>query len=284
VENRVMTETTTIKVGDNSFAVDIAGPLSGVPVLLLHGFPETRHMWRHQLDVLGTNGYRAIAPDQRGYSSGARPGALADYATEHLTTDALGLMDELGAKTFHLVGHDWGGQIAWLIAAGHAKRIRSLAVLSRPHPAAFARAIQEDTVQAERSRHHRAFREGDAVERMRKAKLEPLRTALLNQGVPPSDADVYMRTLLEPGGIEGAMNWYRASNIAASATPPVNIPTLYIWGSDDATVGRRAAELTSEYVSGPYRFETVEGAGHFLVDQFPERISGLLLKHLRQNP
>jgi pimeloyl-ACP methyl ester carboxylesterase len=274
-------QTQKISIGGLSFTVDVAGPRNATPVLLLHGFPETRHMWRDQLEALAGAGFWAAAPDQRGYSTEARPADVSSYATELLVQDALALMDEIGAQRFHLVGHDWGGQIAWLIAAGHADRVHSLTVLSRPHPAAFARAMQEDSAQSERSRHHRAFREGDAIERMRKANLYPLRSALESQGVPPQDAEVYIHALLEPGAIEGAMNWYRASNIAAAATPAVKVPTLYVWGTDDATVGRRAAELTSEYVSGPYKFVPLERAGHFLVDQFPQRISALLLEHLR---
>ncbi|MFI4976670.1 MAG: alpha/beta fold hydrolase [Caulobacterales bacterium] len=278
-----MSETLQIAVGDLSFTADVAGPTTGAPVLLLHGFPETRRMWRHQVEALADAGFRAIAPDQRGYSAGARPQGVEAYATELLVGDALAIMDAMGAASFHLVGHDWGGQIAWLIAAGHGERVRSLSVLSRPHPAAFARAMQEDAAQAERSRHHRAFREDDAVTRMRAANLKPLREALQNQGVPAPDAEVYISALLEPGAIEGAMNWYRAGGIAAASTPPVSAPTLYVWGDSDATVGRRAAELTADYARGPYRFVTLDGAGHFLVDQFPERISALLLDHLREN-
>lgn len=277
-----MTETRQIAVGDLAFTVDVAGPPNGVPVLLLHGFPETRRMWRHQLEALGRRGYRAVAPDQRGYSAGARPAAVEAYASEQLIADALGLMDAFGAPRFHLIGHDWGGQIAWLIAAGHADRVRSLGVFSRPHPAAFARALQEDTAQAERSRHHRAFREDDAVARMRAANLKPLREALERQGVPPADAAVYLDALMEPGAIEGAMNWYRATGIAAAATPAVGAPTLYVWGEADATVGRRAAELTADYVTGPYRFVPIEAVGHFLVDQIPAQVSDLIVDHLRE--
>jgi pimeloyl-ACP methyl ester carboxylesterase len=189
-------------------------------------------------------------------------------------------MDALGAHRFHLVGHDWGGQLAWLIAATHAERVLSLSVLSRPHPAAFAKAMQDDKAQSERSRHHRAFREDDATTRMRAANLKPLRDALERQGVPRADADEYMRALLEPGAIEGAMNWYRAGNIAASSVASVSVPTLYVWGDQDATVGRMAAELTAKYVTGFYRFVVIEGAGHFVVDQFPERVSSLLLEHI----
>lgn len=275
-----MIETKIVAVGDLPFTVDISGPAPGAPVLLLHGFPETRRMWRHQLQALGEAGYRAIAPDQRGYSAGARPEGVEAYATDLLVGDALSLMDALGAPRFHLVGHDWGGQLAWLIAAGHSERVLSLSVLSRPHPAAFAKAMQEDKAQAERSRHHRAFREDDAIARMRAANLKPLRDALERQGVPASDADDYIRALMEPGAIEGAMNWYRAGNIAASSVAPVNLPTLYVWGDQDATVGRLAAELTANYVMGSYRFVVIEGAGHFVVDQFPERVSSLLLEHI----
>jgi pimeloyl-ACP methyl ester carboxylesterase len=237
-------------------------------------------MWRHQLEALAAAGYRAVAPDQRGYSAGARPAETEAYATASLIADALGVMDALGAPRCDLVGHDWGGQIAWLIAAGHPGRVRTLCVLSRPHPAAFARAMAEDPAQAERSRHHRAFREADAVARMRAASLKPLREAILGQGVPAEDAAVYMETLMQPGGIEGAMAWYRATGIAAADTPPVAAPTLYVWGEQDATVGRRAAELTGDHVPGPYAFVAMAEAGHFVVDQFPEETSRLILEQL----
>jgi pimeloyl-ACP methyl ester carboxylesterase len=250
-------------------------------VLLLHGFPETRHMWRYQLGALAAAGYRAIAPDQRGYSQGARPADEAAYATDLIVADALDLVDALGHARFHLVGHDWGGQIAWLIAARHPGRLISLTVLSRPHPAAFVRAMKEDAAQAERSRHHSAFREADAIARMRASGLKPLRTALLAQGVAVADADVYMSALMEEGAIEAAMNWYRAGALATEAVPAVAVPTLYVWGTDDATVGRCAAERTAEYVRGLYRFVAMEGAGHFMVDQFPDATAALILEHVR---
>jgi pimeloyl-ACP methyl ester carboxylesterase len=276
-----MIDTQTISVGSLRFTVDVAGPQDGAPALLLHGFPETRRMWRHQLEALAAAGYRAIAPDQRGYSRGARPKEEHAYATGLLVNDALGLMNALVDRRFHLIGHDWGGQLSWLIAAAHADRLLTLSVLSRPHPAAFARALREDAEQPTRSGHHRAFREADAVARMREARLKPLRDALVRQGVPESDTEAYIGQLLEEGAIESAMNWYRASNIAASETPRIATPTLYVWGTNDATVGRLAAELTREYVTAPFKFVEIEGAGHFVVDQMPQRVSALLIEHLR---
>ena len=279
-----MIETRTVALGDLVFTVDGAGPADGAPVLLLHGFPETRHMWRRQLEALGAASFRAIAPDQRGYSLGARSREENAYATSLLVDDALGLMDAERHRRFHVVGHDWGGQLSWLIAASRPERVITLSVLSRPHPAAFARALREDPEQSRRSGHHRAFRQADAVVRMRAARLAPLRDTMLRQGVPPAATDVYVDQLLEEGAIEGAMSWYRASAIGAPGTPTVTVPTLYVWGTDDATVGRRAAELTREYVTGPYEFVPVENAGHFIVDQLPERVSSLVLEHLRSSP
>ena len=264
----------------------MAGPADGAPVLLLHGFPETRRMWAPVVDALGAAGYRAIAPDQRGYSPGARPAATEAYATQHLLADALGLMDALGYRRFHQVGHDWGGQLSWLLAARHPERLISLTVASRPHPAAFARAMREDAAQAERSSHHRSFQDADAITRMRAAELQPLRRALEMQGVPPASTQDYIAALLQPGGIEGAMSWYRAgagAGMRVADTPPVSLPTLYVWGRNDATVGARAAELTAEYVTGPYTFVPIDEGTHFVVDQFPQLVTGLVLQQIRAN-
>lgn len=279
-----MSDITTLGLHGLTFTVGRAGPLDGPPVLLLHGFPQTHRMWRAQLDALSAAGYRAIAPDQRGYSPGARPPDRTSYATEHLIADALALMTACGAERFHLVGHDWGGQLAWLLAARHAARIRSLTVLSRPHPAAFTRALDEDAAQAERSRHHRTFLQDETIQALRAANLASLHDLMVAQGVPPDDARRDLDLLRAPGAIEAAIDWYRAGTLKAADTPPIDAPTLYVWGNEDATVGRHAAELTRRYVRGPYRFVEIDGGGHFVVDQFPARVSALLLDHLNANP
>lgn len=274
-------QTQTWTIGEFQFTVDTAGPASGPPVLLLHGFPETRHMWRDQSRALAAAGFRAVAPDQRGYSAGARPREVEAYACDRLTSDALALMEACGAKRFHLVGHDWGGQLAWLIAARNPSRVATLTMLSRPHPAAFARAMAEDPEQANRSRHHKAFREAEAVGRLRQDNFKILRAGMEREGVAPENLDAYFRTLGEPGALEAAVNWYRANDIALGEVPAVSVPTLYIWGTADGSVGRFAAKLTEQFVNGPYRFVEIEGGGHFIVDQFPERIAQLLIEQLR---
>src|SRR5204862_4250262 len=123
-----------IETGQGRFTADVAGPPEGELVLLLHGFPQSRHTWRDQVPALGAAGYRAVAPDGRGYSPGVRPDPadLAAYGIDRLVADVLDLADALGAATFHLVGHDWGGQIAWCVASRHPARVTSLTVLPRP--------------------------------------------------------------------------------------------------------------------------------------------------------
>jgi len=271
-------QTQTWNIGELHFTGDVAGPASGEPVLLLHGFPQNRRMWRHQLRALAAAGFRALAPDQRGYSAGARPRAVEAYATDLLMRDALAMMDAWGAPRFHLVGHDWGGQLAWLIAAANPDRVETLSILSRPHPAAFARALAEDPEQAKRSQHHRGFRQPDAIDQLRQDNFKTLRMGLEREGIV--DADMYLRPLEEEGALEAAINWYRASDIALSATPAVTMPAQYLWGSDDVSVGRRAAELTRDYVVGSYEFVEIDGGGHFIVDQMPDRVAHLLIGQL----
>jgi len=275
-------ETQTAQVGTYQLTVDTAGAASSPPALLLHGFPQTRQMWREQLRALAAVGFHAVAPDQRGYSAGARPSDVAAYAAEMLIADALALMDTVDASRFHLVGHDWGGQLAWLIAGRHPDRVMTLTVLSRPHPAAFARAMTEDPEQANRSRHHKAFREAEAIARLRADNFKLLRAAM-DREVASELLEEHFRTLGEPGALEAAVNWYRANAIAEMLIPPVTVPTLYVWGTNDASVGRRAAELTREFVTGPYRFVAIEGGGHFIVNQFPARVSQLIIGHMRGN-
>ena len=265
------------------FTADVAGAPGAPLVLLLHGFPQTRYSWRAQLPALASAGFCAVAPDQRGYSPGARPEGVHAYATQELVDDALAIADALGAARFHLVGHDWGGQLAWWIAARSPERVRTLTVLSRPHPAAFARALRSDPRQAERSQHHRAFQDPDTADRLLADGARRLRRALTDQGVAADDASAYLAGLSDRRALDAALHWYRAaaqSGGLATELPPVRVPTLYLWGDADATVGRAAADATAGCVDAPYRFEVIPGAGHFLTDQAPEAVTRALLAHL----
>jgi pimeloyl-ACP methyl ester carboxylesterase len=268
------------------FDVDVAGELGRPLVLLLHGFPQTSYSFRHALPALAEAGYLAVAPNQRGYSPGARPTEVADYGTQYLTADALAIATEFGARRFHLVGHDWGGQLAWLIAAAQPTRLLSLTVLSRPHPAAFASALKTDAEQSERSRHHRAFSDPNTAARLLEKGAGRLRKSLAGQGVAEADIDAYLSRVGDPAALEAALQWYRAAQSGGGLGTPlgaIEVPTLYVWGDADSTVGRAAAEATAEYVKGPYRFEVIAGAGHFLTDQVAPQVTSLLLEHIQRH-
>jgi pimeloyl-ACP methyl ester carboxylesterase len=262
----------------------------GAPlVLLLHGFAESMHCWRAQVTALADAGYRAIAPSQRGYSPGARPDTsdTANYHIDRLMDDAMAIVaaSGYGDKRFHLVGHDWGGSIAWALADRFPDRAASLTVLSRPHPNAFNRALQiTDGEQAQRSRHHKAFLEPDAADVVLADDARWLRERLAANGVPTDAIAKHLAVLGNKQAMEAALAWYRARGAIRGPLGPIRVPTLYIWGDADDTVGRTAAEGTVDFIAAPYRFEVLPGVGHFAADQAPDRVSELLLQHVASHP
>jgi pimeloyl-ACP methyl ester carboxylesterase len=270
------------------FDVSIAGRSGSPLVLLLHGFAVSRHLYDAQLPALAEAGYLAAAPDQRGYSPGARPDPAAHpalYDIDLLIGDALALAAAIGGgERLHLVGHDWGGSLAWEIAARFPDRLASLTMLSRPHPGAFARALRDDPEQPQRSRHHKAFLDPGAGATLLADDASWLRTRHAANGVPPEATAKHLSVLGSPEAMEAALAWYRARGTVHRPIGPVRVPTLFIWGDADDTVGRMAAEGTVDFVEGPYRFEVLPGVGHYAPDQMPDRVNALLLEHLAGHP
>ena len=267
----------------------ITAGTSGAPlVLLLHGFAESMHCWRAQVACLGDMGYRAIAPNQRGYSPGARPDPreFSHYLIDRLMDDAMAIVAAAGygEARFHLVGHDWGGSIAWGVADRHHERLASLTILSRPHPNAFNRALMADGEQAQRSKHHKAFLEPDAADVVLADDARWLRERLAANGVPADAIERHLAVLGNKEAMEAALAWYRARGAIRGPLGPIRVPTLYIWGDADDTVGRTAAEGTVDFVAAPYRFEVLPDVGHFAADQAPERVCELMLDHLAAHP
>ena len=243
-----------------------AGERGAPLVLLLHGFAESMNCWRAQLGALGDMGYRAVAPNQRGYSPGARPDPSdpSNYHIDRLMDDAIAIAAASGYRDarFHLVGHDWGGSIGWALADRNHTRVASLTILSRPHPNAFNRALHMiDGDQAQRSRHHKAFLEPGAADVVLADDAKWLRERLSANGVPAEAIEQHQSPL-----------------------GPTRVPTLFIWGDADDTVGRVAAEGTVDFIAAPYRFEVLPGVGHFAADQAPGRVTELLLAHLEAFP
>jgi pimeloyl-ACP methyl ester carboxylesterase len=272
-----------------SFDVLAAGEKTAPLVLLLHGFAESMNCWRAQVTALADMGYRALAPSQRGYSKGARPDPrdASHYHIDRLMDDAMAIVaaSDHGNTRFHLGGHDWGGSIAWGLADRHSERIASLTILSRPHPNAFDRALQmADGDQAHRSRHHKAFLEPGAADIVLADDARWLRERLAANGVPQSAIAAHLAVLGNKPAMEAALAWYRARGAIRGPLGPIRVPTLYIWGDADDTVGRIAAEGTRDFIAAPYRFEVLPGVGHFAADQAPDRVSELMLEHIRAHP
>jgi len=272
-----------------TFDALVEGPQSGALVLLLHGFAESMHCWGAQVAALAAAGYRAVAPSQRGYSPGARPDVRdpANYHIERLMDDAIAMVAACGhdVSRFHLVGHDWGGSIAWALADRWPERIASLTVLSRPHPNAFNRALQmPDGEQARRSRHHTAFLEPDAADVVLADDAKWLRERLAANGMPQEAIARHLAVLGNRDAMEAALAWYRARGAIRGPLGPIRVPTLFIWGDADDTVGRAAAEGTVDFIAAPYSFQVLPNVGHFAADQAPQRVSDLLLQHVAAHP
>jgi pimeloyl-ACP methyl ester carboxylesterase len=262
-----------ISTSQGQFDALAAGPEDGRGVLLLHGFPQASLEWEHQLATLAMGGCRAVAPDQRGYSPGVRPERPEDYRIEDLAGDVLAMADELGWPEFDLVGHDWGGSVAWYIGAEHAERVRTLTVVSTPHPGAYARALRIDEDQQQRSSYISTLQNVRSAEKQLLANNASALRKLYEHVVE------YVERLSEPGALVAALNWYRGIKFSGH-TGKIKVPTLYVWGTEDAAFGSTAALSTEEWVEGPYRFEMFQDISHWLPEQADEGLSRLLLEHL----
>lgn len=265
-----------------TFAVRDEGPLDGPVVIALHGFPQTAACWAAVTPLLTAAGFRVLAPDQRGYSRGARPQAVSAYAMASLTGDVLALADAAGARRFHVLGHDWGAAVAWALAGRHRDRVASLSAVSVPHPAALQRAFAG--TQALRSWYMGLFQLPRLPELLLRVRGGALTRRLLG-ATGMADPEASVRLLADPRTATAALNWYRAIRLQGQLRAGrITVPALYVWSDGDTALGRRAAEGTAAFVVGPYRFAVLTGASHWIPEERPAELADLVLQHLAAHP
>ncbi|MCF8569562.1 alpha/beta hydrolase [Gordonia sp. HY002] len=253
------TEHLTIDHDGLSFDVHLSGPARGPVAVLLHGFPVDSRCWDDVIPRLHDSGLRTVAIDQRGYSPGARPEGVDAYTLDKLTGDVLAILGHLNIAYSMVVGHDWGGIVAWHLAANNPDRFTSLVAVSTGHPSAMRDALMAGD-QRDRSTYIKWFVEPDAEDRLTADGGASLRTF----GVSAAEIE----PLLEPGALTGPLNWYRANFTGDIATklacPPVEIPTTMVWSDADDALGREQAELSGRYAYGDYRFSVIAGVDHWV--------------------
>jgi pimeloyl-ACP methyl ester carboxylesterase len=276
--DRFRSGTLTFPVRD----VPAAGEATGETVVLLHGFPQTSASWDALIPALTAAGYRVLAPDQRGYAPGALAGGRRQYRMSQLVSDVIALVDAADLDRVHVVGHDWGGAVAWAVAAEHPDRLLSMTSLSTPHPSAMLRSMLSSN-QLLKSWYMLVFQLPWLPERLldpkRPAGRKRLVGSLRSSGLSREEAQAAADALAVPGVTTGALNWYRGLPFSGTGVDKVTVPVLYVWSTGDQFLGPRAALLTERYVMGPYTFVEIEGS-HWIQAEAAEP----LLAHLRAHP
>jgi pimeloyl-ACP methyl ester carboxylesterase len=257
---------------------------SGPLVVLLHGFPEFWYSWRHQLPALAAAGFRALAPDLRGYNLSSKPPGVRSYRIEALIGDVVGLVRHAGAGRAVVVGHDWGGVVAWFLAAFHPEVVERLVILNAPHPAAFSRQMRA-LGQVRRSWYMLFFQLPWLPEALIRAGDFALLERLLRRGgFSPEDVRHYKRALAQPGALTAAINYYRAAfrrgpRLDPRVLQPLRTPTLVVWGERDPYLGVGLLDALEQWVPG-VRIERLSGANHWVQNTAPEKVNRLLLNFL----
>lgn len=281
-----------------SFSMLAAGRRDRPLVLLLHGFPEGKESWEPQLEALAEAGYRAVAPDLRGFGGTDAPNGLEAYALPHLVADVEALITALGEDQVDLVAHDWGALVGWPFVSRHPHLVRTWTSLSIPHPTALAKASgldgnpNPDPDQRQRSSYIGLFAKPKAEEVMLEDGAQRLR-AFYKFGpnpdaIPTSVIDEWVRGFQREGRLTAGLNYYRANlkPAAYAAYPPVPKPilppTLLIWGDSDPALGRKAVVETEALMSGPYRLLVLEGVGHWLQFERSDEVSRAIVEHIRE--
>lgn len=276
-----MTESrlTEFRNGPYTFDVIDSGPLDGTPVVLLHGFPQRASSWDAVSKHLHERGLRTYAPDQRGYSPGARPRSRFAYSLGALTSDVVALIDAIGAEHVHLVGHDWGAAIAWSVAGRHADRLATLTAVSVPHPGAFLRSMASSN-QALKSYYMALFQLPVLPERfLASGRADAL---LRKAGMTTDMVKQFHAEIVDYGALRGGLGYYRSIFRASpgQAATMITVPTTYVWSDGDVALGRKGAEINERWMAGPYELDVFEGATHWLLNERPAELAESIIKRV----
>jgi pimeloyl-ACP methyl ester carboxylesterase len=269
------------RIEANGLNFEVAEEGAGTPVVLLHGFPDTSTLWRHQVKALTGAGFRTIAPDMRGRGRSDRPPDVADYALTKIVADVTGIMDALGVARAHVVGHDWGAAVAWLVAMLAPNRVDHLVVVSVGAPGAGG----PPSLEALQKSWYRILFQFEGVSEDLVQRHDWYLMRLLLQGREDELAG-YIANLSQPGALTAALNWYRANLPIdrllgpAAKLPPVAGPTMGVFGTADVALTEESMVSSASKVSGPWRYERLEGVGHFIPLEAADQLNRLLLDFL----
>ncbi|WP_203884926.1 alpha/beta fold hydrolase [Planotetraspora kaengkrachanensis] len=268
-----------MRIDLNGVGINVADTGQGPAVLLLHGWPDDHHLWRHQVAALNAAGYRTITPDLRGLGDSDKPDDVAAYGVMRLVRDQAALLDHLQVPAAHLVAHDWGAAVAWAMAALMPERVASLTCLSVGHPRAFAAA---GWAQRQKSWYMLLFQFRGIAERW--LSHDDFRN--LREWAHHPDHDEVVTRLRDPGALRASLGLYRA-NVAPKSllSPPpdlpmIQAPTMGVWSTEDMALIEAGMTGSAAFVAGSWRYERVEGAGHWMQLEAPDRVNGLLLDFL----
>ncbi|NWG34418.1 MAG: alpha/beta hydrolase [Chloroflexi bacterium] len=290
-------EPTYIPTNGITLHVMQAGPKSGVPVMLLHGFPEFWYGWKNQIPALVEAGCRVIVPDQRGYNLSDKPKGVKNYRVDELVKDLLGLMDALDYEKVNLVGHDWGAVVAWTLAILHPQRLHRLGIMNVPHPAVMRRFLTHDLEQIRRSWHIFFFQLPWLPERFMSANgwrgaVSALRGSSKIHTFTNEDIARYKEAWSQPGAMTSMINWYRAvirHMPKLPKEPRVRVPTLMMWGMKDFALTHRMARPSMDYVEEGnlilfpeathwVQHDEAEAVNHYLVDFIFDKASQIPIR------
>jgi len=276
--------------------VAVAGLPTNPPIILLHGFPESHRTWRHQIADLAEDHF-VLAPDQRGFARSSKPEGVANYTPDKPVADMIALADRFDLKRFTLVGHDWGGAIAWMAALNHPDRVARLIIINAPHPFIFQKSMFDDMAQREASQYIRAFRNTDLEKHIDSIGLSAFFDGSFMRHTDfekvKDEKPIYLEQWGQPGAMTAMLNWYRASTLLVPAMdetperpafldgpfPPLKVPTLVIWGLGDKALLPVQLEGLEALVPD-LTLEKLEGVGHFAPWEAPEKVTGAMREWL----